>query len=201
MIRIDLLPPRQRERPTLAASSRGLRATAVSLLLCALVFGGLWWRTLDHRRSELERRIARDQRELLPLRDAAARADRAAVSNADLSKRLGAIDGLQAGRRAAVRLLTVLGRSLPDDAWLTDVSQRHDETRVSGRALSLEAVGDFAQRLQASGAFERPLEIVTTARESVGEMSLVRFVLRAGASAAGAPPQRRVPEAPRRRAD
>ena len=51
--------------------------------------------------------------------------------------------------------------------------------QVDGRAMSLTSVTDFAERLQNSGLFNMPVEILTTTNDTVEDTTVVKFSLKA----------------------
>jgi hypothetical protein len=57
--------------------------------------------------------------------------------------------------------------------------------------MSLTSVTDFVERMQSSGLFKHPVEILTTASEVVEEANVVRFSIKAEAV-----PTTTVPAAP-----
>jgi hypothetical protein len=58
--------------------------------------------------------------------------------------------------------------------------------QLDGRATSLTAVTDFVERLQSSGLFDRPVEILSTSVELVDETTVLRFAVRAQATGTNA---------------
>jgi Tfp pilus assembly protein PilN len=70
---------------------------------------------------------------------------------------------------------------VPEGLWLLEIRQTGTSVQVDGRAMSLTAVTDFAERLQNSGLFRHPVEILTTLMETVEETPVVRFSVKAEA--------------------
>ena len=99
----------------------------------------------------------------------------------ELTERLSLIDRLRTTKRGPVSLLETLNSSVPEGLWLLEVKQGGMFVQVDGRAMSLSSVTDFAERLQNSGLFKRPVEILTTSTETVDERELVRFSVKAEA--------------------
>jgi Tfp pilus assembly protein PilN len=91
-------------------------------------------------------------------------------------------------KRDPVELLMAVSKAVPNGLWLIEMKQLSgDMIQVEGRALSLTAVTDFVEALQTSGRFERPVDIITTSMESIGEQTAVRFAVRGHAIVAGGP--------------
>ena len=78
--------------------------------------------------------------------------------------------------------MATLSRSLPDGLWLLELERQGDIVRIAGRANSLTAVTDFVERLQDSGIFDRPVDIVSTGTEQLDEISVVRFAVKSQAA-------------------
>jgi Tfp pilus assembly protein PilN len=97
------------------------------------------------------------------------------------------IDRLRAGKRAPVDLLQTVSYSVPDGLWLMEIKQTGEFVQVDGRAMTLTSVTDFTRRLQDSGLFRHPVEILTTIAEVYEQTSVVRFVVRAEVAAPAAP--------------
>jgi len=112
------------------------------------------------------------------LQEAARLMERATAREKDLRERLALIDRLRATQRAPVMLLDTISRSLAEGLWLTELRQAGPLVHLEGRAVSLSAVTEFIDRLQTSGRFSRPIDIVTTSMETVADASVVRFAIR-----------------------
>jgi Tfp pilus assembly protein PilN len=137
---------------------------------------GWWWMRSEVRR--LDRAIAIVEVEAGRLREMARQSDQASTRTAELTARLASIAREHGARIAPVRLLDVVGQQVPDDLWLTGAEQRGTRLELTGRALSLTAVTDFAERLQRSGAVSAPVEVLSAGAESRGRTTVVRFSVR-----------------------
>lgn len=182
MIRINLLRavPRAPRRVWGPADQRAAVAGLGMLVITASAVGLWWWQTL-RAESAVDAQIASAQADLTRLRNVAALVDRAAARKVELTERLALIDRLQHTQRAPVDLLETISRSVPDGLWLLEVKQAGAAVQFEGRATSLTALTDFVERLQTSGRFARPIDIVTTNMETVQDASVVRFALKATA--------------------
>jgi len=182
VIQVNLLGsvPRAPRRAWVPADQKSAAAGLVMLLATALGVGGWWWQTASaERRITVE--IASAQTDLARLKGIAALVDRAVARKLELSERLGLIDRLHRTQRAPVELLEAISRSVPDGLWLLELKQNGNALQIEGRAVSLTALTDFVERLQTSGRFARPVDIVTTNMEIVQDASVVRFALKASA--------------------
>jgi type IV pilus assembly protein PilN len=197
LIRINLLPSTaSRARGSAIPSASRSAAAGAALLLCTIAgVGFLHWRTRQQTAS-VNARIARSERDLAQLKDAAKLVDRTVARKTELSQQLATIDRLRAAQRRPVSMLAAISRSLLDDLWLLELDQRGSTIQLDGRSASLDSVTSFAERLQSSGTFDRPVEILTTRVESIDERPVVRFALKlqavgTAAAAAPTPPVRR----------
>ena len=167
-VKSDVVPKEQR------VAMLGLTA----LLVTATAVGGWWWE-VHRERVDTEHMITTDEAEIVRLKDVAKLVDRAAERKAELSERLSLIDQLKSTKRGPVTLLETVSSSLSDGLWLTELKQTALVIQIEGRATSLTAITDFAEKLQDSTVFERPVEIVTTAAETLEDTPVVRFIVKA----------------------
>ena len=181
MIRVNLLATQAGEAPAREWFPREQRSAAMGLallLVAAVGTGGYWW-YLSSQRASVETRITDGQLELDRLNEASELVTQANARKAELTERLTLIERLRESKRGPVSLLETISNSLPDGLWLLEVEQTGTSVEIDGRALSLTSVTDFAQRMQNSGLFQRPVEILTTSSEVVDETGVIRFSVKA----------------------
>lgn len=187
MIKVNLLaasPGVTAPREWLPREQRSALGGISILLATALALGGVWY--YQHmQRSAIDTKIAAAQTELVRLKEAAALVERTNARKTELAERLALIERLRASKRAPVSLLETISYSMPEGLWLLEMKQAAATVQIDGRATSITAVTDFTERLQTSGYFLRPVEIVSTSTESIDEVGIVRFVIKAEA----VPPQ------------
>jgi len=180
MIKVNLLastPGAAPKRALIPAEQRSALLGLGMLVLTAVGVGG-WYYHLSGIKADIDRKINAADAQLVRLKDAAKLVDRVNARKTELTQRLDVIQRLQGAKRAPVTLLETLSTSLPDGLWLLEVKQTGTFVQIDGRALSLTAVTDFAERIQNSGVFQRPVEILTTNTESVEETTVVRFAMK-----------------------
>lgn len=187
MIKVNLLaasPGVTAPREWLPREQRSALGGISILLATALALGGVWY--YQHmQRSAIDTKIAAAETELVRLKEAAALVERTNARKTELAERLALIERLRASKRAPVSLLETISYSMPEGLWLLEMKQAAATVQIDGRATSITAVTDFTERLQTSGYFLRPVEIVSTATEAIDEVGVVRFVIKAEA----VPPQ------------
>ena len=181
MIRINLLGNVPKvARPWLPANQKSALAGLAMLIVTAGGVSGWWWQ-VSHARADVDRQITESEAELTRLKAVSLMVEHAVAQKLELTERLGLIDRLHRTQRAPVELLQTVSRSVPDGLWLLELTQKGSAIQIEGRASSLTALTDFVERLQTSGRFEHPVDIVTTNMETVQEQSVVRFALKAAA--------------------
>ncbi len=181
MIKVNLLATNTgavAPREWLPREQRSALGGVSILIVTALALGGFWYYQ-SGQRAAIEVKISAAEAELVRLKDAAAMVERTNARKTELGERLALIDRLRASKRAPVSLLETVSYSVPEGLWLLEILQTAATVKIDGRATSLTAVTDFTERLQSSGYFLRPVEIVSTATEAIDEVGLVRFVVKA----------------------
>ena len=184
MIKVNLLagaPGATAAREWLPREQRSAVLGVSLLLVTAVTLGGWWW-YLSYTRASLDERIVAAETEIVRLKEAARLLEQTNARRTLLAERLGLIERLRASKRAPVSLLETVSRSVAEGMWLLELKQTGQSVQVEGRALSLTSVTDFALRMQNSGLFEHPVEILTTMTEQVDQTTVVRFSIRAEAS-------------------
>lgn len=180
MIKVNLLataPGASAPREWFPREQRAALMGLAGLLVTAMAIGG-WWYHLHAVRADVNSRISAAEAQLVKLREAAKLVEKTSARKTELAERLSVIERLRASKRGPVTLLETLSQSLPDGLWLLEVKQSGNSVQVDGRALSLTAVTDYAERLQDSGVFDRPVEILTTTTEAVEDTAVVRFAVK-----------------------
>jgi type IV pilus assembly protein PilN len=183
MIKVNLLatnPGTAPAREWLPRDQRSALAGLGMLMLTGLGVGG-WWYYLHHQAAALDTRIAAAQTELVRLKQASKVVDLLTARKTELAERLSLIERLRAAKREPVSLLETVSRSLPEGLWLLDLKQTGATVQIDGRATSITAVTDFTERLQDSGYFKKPVEILATSTEVIDETNVVRFSVKADA--------------------
>jgi len=188
MIKVNLLATPGTEAPR-QLIPREQRSAVLGLVMLLITGAGVtgWWWYLGQERADVETRITAAEADLARLRTAAVLVEQASQRKAVLTEKLSLIERLRAAKRGPVNLIETISFSVPDGLWLLEMKQTGSAVQIDGRAMSLTSVTDFAERLQTSGLFKRPVEIVTTVDEVFEQTDVVRFVIRAEATGAIAP--------------
>jgi len=152
---------------------------AVVLLLAITMAGGAWWYHATGVNTQLTVRIRLAEAELGRVNETKRVVERAEATRTELAATLAAIERLQQARHATVHLLEDLSRSLPSGLWLLAVKHSGVSVQVDGRSLSIGAVTSFAEALQRSQLFQRPIEILAVNRETLEDTAVFAFAVKA----------------------
>ncbi len=189
MIRINLLAV-ERGATTRAAlvpaAHRVAIAATVILLATALSVG--WWSWSLRRASEkLDEALATADAETRQLRSVLAQVQMFETRRTALHQRVTLIEQLRRGQTGPVRVLDEIARALPGRLWLTELSQKGDELRLTGMATSLAGVSDLVANLEASAWFRKPVDIIDSEiSHDPPAGGLVKFSVRATVNSATA---------------
>lgn len=183
MIKINLLSVDRERAKRKAKFQVGQKVTvACSLILvaAALVVGWWFW-SLQRASADLDQQIADAERETQRLQSVIQQVAQFEGRRAQLQQRVTLIEELRKGQTGPVHLLDQISKALPEAMWLTDLKQAANEITVEGRCTSLNALSDFVSALEASGLFERPVEIIDSRVEPASNDTpeLIRFSVRA----------------------
>ncbi len=194
MIRVNFLAPGAGSRSRawhrwLVVPPEQRAALAGLTMLAATVVGvGAWWWLIGREQRAIDAQAALAAVAVTRLQETAHRMEQAAERERDLNERLAVAERFRAAQRGPVALLDTISRSLADGLWLTELRQAGTTVQLDGRALSLAAFTDFIGRLQTSGHFARPMDIVATSTETVSEVPVVRFAIRGEVASLAPPP-------------
>ncbi len=104
-----------------------------------------------------------------------------------LNQKIMLIEGLNAQRDFAPRLMDELSRRLPDWVWLSEVTYDAKGLQIKGRALSNNLVADYISALEASPQVMNVNLVSSTQKTTKGDQYL-EFALRAQAEKKPEPP-------------
>jgi type IV pilus assembly protein PilN len=181
MIKVNLLATNPGAVPAREWFPREQRYTyaGVGVLFATLALGGAYWYYQQSQAAAIATGITAAESELVRLKQAAKLVELTAARKTELTERLALIDRLRNAKREPVTLLETVSRSVPEGLWLMEIKQSGVSVQIDGRATSITAVTDFTERLQVSGFFKRPVEILSTGTELIDETEVVRFVVKA----------------------
>ena len=176
MIRINLAPPRlrQRARPGWPQPNLGLTFAAAAIVLGVIIGGSSWYLFRQERALAVE--VEAGARELTALRTVVGSAAKMKEHLADLQARLKVLQGLTQNQGRPLFLIDAFADAVPTDLWITGLEEKEAVLRVTGSAFSPTAVSNLMTALRASGKF-KDVDIVLSKRDLAKTPSLVTFEL------------------------
>ncbi len=194
MIRINLLATERKVQKKALAFDPTKQITAICvaiLLLGSATVGWRYWMTAQAS-SRVEEDIAAAQKETTRLHSVIAQVQQFEQRRTQLQQRVTLIEQLRRDQVGPVHMLDQISQSLPPTLWLTEMKQTAtpNEVLIDGRSLSLTGLSDFVANLEASGYFQRSVEIVSSTTELASDKQpeLVKFQIKAVFKDPNAPP-------------
>ena len=185
MIKINLLGVEQRKVKKKIAFQVGQKLTlgcSLILIITALIIGWRYW-ALTKESANLDVEIANAQKETVRLHSIITQVQQFEQRKAQLQQRVTLIEQLRKEQTGPVHMLDQVSRALPPMLWLTDLKEtaNANEILIEGRCLNDTIISDFVANLEASGYFERSIDIVGVSEEPVAQPpgQIVKFNLRA----------------------
>jgi type IV pilus assembly protein PilN len=186
MIRINLLKPETKEiSKEPVAAPRAVEDTTKkgpsfgNLIFIALVIGlGAYYffQQKAFRRENALLATARQEKAQLSYVEEALKKQQAARES--LNRKITLIEGLNAQRDMAPRLMDELSRRLPDWVWLNEVTYDAKGLQFKGRALSNNLIADYISGLESSPQIMNVNLVSSTQKTAQGDQYL-EFTLRA----------------------
>lgn len=197
MIRVNLIGERKsaKKKFVFPIAQQVSIGCAAILVVTALGVGWRYW-SLGRESARLTSDIANAQKESARLKSVIAQVEQFEQQKAELQQRVELIEQLRKDQTGPVHMLDEISRSLPPMLWLTQLKQTPggNDVLIEGRSNTLTSISDFVANLEASGYFQKSIEIVSTtsdtsaaaekaAAATTGE--LIRFQVRAIFKTAG----------------
>ena len=169
MIRVNLISERKSAKKKIAfpiAQQISLVCGAI-LVVAALGVGWRYW-SLGREAARLTSDIAKAQKETASLKSIIAQVESFEQQKAELQQRVELIEQLRKEQTGPVHMLDEISRSLPPMLWLTQLKQNpnSNEVLIDGRSNTLTSISDFVASLEASGYFQKSIEIVSTTSDT-----------------------------------
>ena len=169
MIRVNLIGERKSAKKKFAfpiAQQVPLACGAV-LVVAALGVGWRYW-SLGREAARFTADIAKAQTETASLKSIIAQVESFEQQKAELQQRVELIEQLRKDQTGPVHMLDEISRSLPPMLWLTQMKQtpNSNEVLIDGRSNTLTSISDFVTSLEATGYFQKSIEIVSTTSDT-----------------------------------
>jgi type IV pilus assembly protein PilN len=166
MIRINLMPPRERQPLRFGVPgpeiNLGVLCAAVAAAVVLLIGGSAGYLLRQERRLTADVQTA--AREVTTLKAIVGPAAKMKDHVAELRARLKVIQTLTKDQGRPLSLVDAFADAVPGDLWVTAFEENGAILRVTGGAYSSTAVSNFMAALRASGKF-KDVDIVVSKRD------------------------------------
>ena len=176
MIRINLLPSDERSSrrkislPTISGGA--VLWVSLGIFVYAGAVAGIWV-LQSHKITDYETKIQALKEESERLAPQLARIRKLQAEREEVNKRLAIIAALDKDRYRRVRMMNDLAGTLPDNCWITEVSETAgSKLTIEGVTFSNFIIADLMTSLERSGRFAE----VALVRAQEGEIESVRVV-------------------------
>ena len=182
MIRINLLAVERgtSRRTGLIPAAHRVTLGASLILLGTVLLVGWWFWSLQKVSRQIDEDIARAEVETQQLRSVLSQVQKFEARKAQLQQRVTLIEQLRRGQTGPVHMLDEISRAVPEQLWLTEMSQKGQDLTLVGVTTSMTGLSDFMAGLEGSAWFRKPVDIIdsqVTADPKIGD--LVRFSVKA----------------------
>lgn len=182
MIRVNLVGERKSAKKKVAFATGQKLTLLCSLILVAgaLFVGWRYW-ALGTESAILNADLAKAQQETARLHTVLAQVQEFEQRKAQLQQRVGLIEQLRSDQTGPVHMLDQISRALPPMLWLTQLKQTPaaNDVLIDGRSMTLTGLSDFVANLEASGYFQRSVEIVSSTTEITPTGDMIKFQIKA----------------------
>jgi len=182
MIRINLLAVERgaSRRAGLIPAAHRVTLGASLILLGTVLLVGWWFWSLQKTSRQIDEDIARAEVETQQLRSVLTQVQKFEARKAQLQQRVTLIEQLRRGQTGPVHMLDEISRAVPEQLWLTEMSQKGQDLTLVGVTTSMTGLSDFLAGLEGSAWFRKPVDIIdsqVTADPKIGD--LVKFSVKA----------------------
>jgi type IV pilus assembly protein PilN len=169
VIRVNLIGERKSAKKRIAfpIEQQVPLACGAILVLAVLGVGWRYW-ALGRESARLTVDTAKAQKETASLKSILEQVQDFEEQKAQLQQRVELIEQLRKDQTGPVHMLDEISRSLPPMLWLTQIKQtpNSNDVLIDGRSNTLTSISDFVASLEASGYFQKSIEIVSTTSDT-----------------------------------
>jgi len=174
MIRINLLPYREKEKKANLQSQ--IVFLAGSVMLFVLVLGAVYL-YFSMGISGLEKSIQEEDAKLVVLNKKVGNIEGLKRDRQEVEQKLAVIKSLESHRFFPVRMLDELNLLIPArDIWLERINQTGNDLRIEGVARNNDVVARFMMSLEKAG-FIQAVDLMGTKEKEVSGNKLQQFIL------------------------
>ena len=177
MIRINLLPYREKEKKQNLQRQIGLYAGILVLVLLVLVAVSFY---VTVSVGSIEKKIAEANAKLVVLDKKVGDIEGFKRDKKELEQKLGVITALEGNRIFPVRMLDELNMLVPaKEMWLEKLTETAQELRIEGMAKDNGTVAFFMKNLE-KASFVNTVDLVVSREKDVAGTKLQQFILSCG---------------------
>ena len=173
MIRINLLPVREKKRKESTRRMLSILFLSLGLTAVVLIFFHL---SLSSQINQVQDQIKSYNEEIKRLKVDTRDVDKFKAEKEDLQRRLNIIYLLQRAKTGPVRVLDDLAIALPGKLWLTSLKEKNGKMEIRGIAFDNQDIAKFMTNLERSGVIKN-VELVISQQVEKRETKLKEFTL------------------------
>lgn len=170
MIRINLLPKQE------IKEARGNSEFYIGLLAILAVFGVILATHYSqvNKIKNVQKQIKVTEKKITELKDVEKKVEEFKAKNKELERRIKVITDLEKKRSGPLYVMQSLSNSIPEKAWLDEISSKGSTATLSGIAWNEFTVADFMESLQKSPYF-KSVNLKVIEKTSINNLPLRSF--------------------------
>ena len=173
MIKINLLPYREKEKKENLTRQLTIIAGLFIILLLCLAWGYLY---MSFQVKDLEAKLADSQKTLKVLEAKVGDLEKFKNKKAELELKLGVIGTLEENRLLPVKTLDDLSMLVPQqNIWLTKITQQNDSLKIEGVGRDNIVAADFMKTIEKFDPIQS-VDLVSSKKLVIADMTLQQFI-------------------------
>ena len=171
MIKINLLPYREKEKKENLAQQKFVAAGSFVVLILLLVWIQVW---INSSISNLESKVKTAENTLVDLDKKIGDLEKFKSIKKELEQKLEVIATLEENRLAPVKTLDNLSIIVPNDIWLVKIIQKEDRFNIEGIGRDNIIVADFMKAIE---RFEpiKSVDLISSKKTEIAGVTLQQF--------------------------
>lgn len=171
MIRINLLPYRSERRKSQIIQHLAWLFSSLGLVAALLVVVNTYQ---NGQLTDLQTEFGQLQAQNMVLKKKIGKITNLNVLRVDVERKLALVDKLQQGRFDSLETLFALSEAVPENVWLTSISDSSGQLAIKGLGESNKAVANFMRALDESPLFDG-VSLQVIVRKTVGGVPVREF--------------------------
>ncbi|KQC07858.1 MAG: hypothetical protein APR62_05775 [Smithella sp. SDB] len=171
MIKINLLPYREKEKKESLSQQVFIAVGSFIVLILSLVCIQIW---MNSSISDLESKVKTAEDTLSNLDKKIGDLEKFKSIKRELEQKLGVIETLEENRLAPVKTLDNLAMLVPKDIWLVKITQKEDRFNIEGIGRDNIIVADFMKEIE---RFEpiKSVDLISSKKTEIAGVTLQQF--------------------------